>query len=351
MNRQNPIHDFYAAIAGSFSESFSVFAKTLAKLTQPQRGRLDESRGLSPRAGGQASPAPSAAEPWPASPGDGGEAPTPVVPLAAAAPPAAKKKPAVKACPPAERTSPRRSPALAADHELAAIRSRVASMERRVVDLETCKAEMEQLLEEYAFCQYQALGDLLGEQLRLQHQILQLRAARSSSQEDRAAADAADEEYRAYEQARDQPAVPPVALADDERDELRALYRAAAMRCHPDRVGEAEKALAHEMFLRTQDAYRRRDLAAMRLISRQLAAGATPSPTSDGSTPSERLEVLLESLLDKGAGLLLAIQSIQMQAQYRRARHREQWDDYFAAARQQLEAECAALRQQLAAYV
>lgn len=351
MNRQNPIHDLYAAFASSFSESFSVFAKTLAKLTQPHRGRPNESKGLSPRAGGLASPAPGVAAPLPAGSGECDEVPAPAIPLKPAARPVAKKSPAAKVRAPAERTSPRRSPALAADPELKAIRSRVASMEKQVVNLETRKAEMEQLLDEYAFCQYQALGELLGEQLRLQHQILQLRAERSSKLEDRQAADAAGEEYQSYQQAREQPAVAPVVLADDERDELRALYRAAAMRCHPDRVGETEKALAHEMFLRTQDAYRRRDLEAMRLISHQLAAGATPSPSSDGSTPRERLEVLLESLLDKGAGLLLAIQSIQMQAQYRRARHREQWDDHFAAARQQLEAECAALRQQLAVYV
>jgi len=353
LNLQNPIQDLYTTIASGFSESFSVFAKTLAKLVQPQRGRRDESQGLSPRAGGQTSPAPSAAEPLPAGLSDCGEVPTPVVALEPAARPTAKKIPADKAQaqPQTDRASRRSSPALAIDPELAAIRSRVASMEKKVVELETRKAEMEQLIDEYAFCQYRALGELLGEQLRLQHQILQSRAERSSSLEDRQAADAAGDEYKAYQQAHDDPAVPPAALADDEREELRALYRAAAMRCHPDRVGEAEKALAHEMFLRTQDAYRRRDLEAMRLISRQLAAGATPSPTSDGSTPRKRLEALLESLLDKGAGLLLAIQSIQMQAQYRRARHREQWDDHLAAARQQLEAECAALRQQLSAYV
>jgi len=353
LNLQNPIHDLYAAIASSFSESFSVFAKTLAKIVQLQRRRLEEPQVLSPSAGGQTSPAPSVAKPSPAGPGDCGEVSTPVVALEPVvepepvAPPAAKKTSAAKARPQTDRASRRRSPALAADPELVAIRSRVASMEKQIVDLETRKAEMEQLLDEYAFCQYQALGELLGEQLRLQHQLLQLRAERSSRLEDRQAADAAGDEYKAYQQARYDPAAPQVALADDEREELKALYRAAAMRCHPDRVGEAEKALAHEMFLCTQDAYRRRDLEAMRLISRQLAAGATPSPTSDGSTPRKRLEALLESLLDKGAGLLLAIQSIQMQSQYRRARHREQWDDHFAAARQQLEGECAALRQQL----
>lgn len=344
MNLQSPIRNLYVAIASSFSASLSVFAKNLTKLGRLHRG---EPQGLLPRAGRQTAPAPSAAELSPAGPNDWSEISTSVVPPE----PAVKESPADKSRPkvPAQvgRASRRGCPTLAADPELTALRSRVASMEKRVVDLETRKAEMEQLLDEYAFCQYQALGELMGEQLRLQHQVLLLRAERSSRLEDRQAADAAGDECKAYQQALAEPAVPQVALADDEREELRALYRAAAMRCHPDRVGEAEKALAHEMFLRTQDAYRRRDLAAMRLISRQLAAGETPSPSSDGSTSRELLEVRLDSLLDKGAGLLLAIQSILMQAQYRRALHREQWEEYFTAARQQLESECAALRRQL----
>jgi hypothetical protein len=177
--------------------------------------------------------------------------------------------------------------------------------------------------------------------------VLSQRAERSSRPKDRQAAAAAAAEYRDYQQARDQPESAVADLADGERDELKALYRAAVMHCHPDRVGDAAKPLAHEMFLRTQDAYKRGDLDSMRLINRQLAAGDTASQTTEGPTPRERLEGLRESLLDKGAELLLAIQSIKMQATYRQARNREQWDAYFAAARVRLEDECGAMREEL----
>lgn len=239
-------------------------------------------------------------------------------------------------------------PAPIADPELDAIRTRVASLEAQVVDLETRKAEMEQLIEEFTFCQYRALGELVGEQLRLQHELLRQRAERSSTQEDQQAAAAAAKEYQDYQKARDEPESPLADLADGEREELKALYRVAVMRCHPDRVSEAAKPLAHEMFLRTQDAYKRRDLESMRLIHRQLAVGDTALQTNEGSTPRELLEGWRESLLDKGAELLLVIQSIKMQAKYRQARNRQQWDEYFTAAREQLEEECGAMRRQLA---
>lgn len=221
-------------------------------------------------------------------------------------------------------------------------------MERRIVYLETRKVEMEQLLDEYAFCQYRALGELLGEQLRLQHELLRRRAERSAKAEDRQAADAAAEEYRAYQQARSEPAAPPATLPDAERAELKAMYRTAVMRCHPDRVGGADKTRAHVLFLRTQDAYRRRDLETMRLITRQLAAGDLPAPAGDESTSRERLEGLLDSLMDKGVELLLAIDSMRQQGQYRRAKQqRENWEAHFATARQRLEGECALLRRQI----
>lgn len=334
MNHQNPIQDLWTAFANGVSEQCSSLAKSFIGLRQPL---------VRPTVKAPESPA--------AKSGKTGKA---EATLAKARPRSIEEsadagRPPDEANPPARtRAAPRKRSALAADPGLEAIRMRVASMETQVLDLETRKAEMEQLLEEFTFRQYQAVGELLGEQLRLQHEILQLRAKRSCRVEDRQAAEAAGDEYQAYERARNAPAATQaIELADDEREELKALYRAAAMRCHPDRVDETAKPFAHEMFLRTQDAYRRRDLETMRLISRQLAAGGTPAPSSDRSTPRERLEVLLESLLDKGAALLLAIQTMQMRAQYRRAYHRDEWEDYFAATRDQLTDECAALRREL----
>lgn len=359
MSQQSPFADLSAAIAKNLARPFAAFAKAFASFGLPRSPPSAEScppptvvtiaAGDADSRLAEASPADSEEAAF------AGLSPTvanaeqvaPVMPEAAPAPRPRRAAPKSGKIAAGDVAGHRACLVPIADPELDAIRARVASLEMQVVDLETRKAEMEQLIDEFAFCQYRALGELLGEQLRLQHELLRLRAERSAKPEDRQAAADAAEEYQAYQQARAEPDAAQAVLADSEREELKALYRAAVMRCHPDRVDEAAKPLAHEMFLRTQDAYRRRDLETMRLLSRQLAAGDTTSPSSDGSTPRERLEVLRESLLDKGAELLLAIQSIRMQAQYRRALNREQWEDYFAAARERLEKECGALRQQL----
>ena len=238
-------------------------------------------------------------------------------------------------------------PQAAADPELDALKLRVVWMESRVFDLEARKIEMDKLLELLAFQQYQALGELLAEQLCLQQEVLRRRAERSACKEDELAAQAAAEEYAAYQGAcRDAPAQQ-VVLASNEQDELKALYRAAAMRCHPDRVDDEGKDEAHVLFLRIQEAYRTHDLAAMRLISHQLEAHEKSSPNSANMSSLSRLHAFLDELEDKGVEIALAIQSIQMSSEYHLARRRDDWPAHFASLRRALEDDCAALRREL----
>lgn len=240
---------------------------------------------------------------------------------------------------------------LPTDPALEQLRARLAAMESRVLEFDERKAEMDQLLAEFARCQYQALGELVGEHLALRLEALRLRAEHSAKGEDQAAADAARDEWTAYQRTLESPVEAPPALADEERAELKALYRATAMRCHPDRVDTADKAFAHEMFLRTQDAYRRGDLDAMRQILRELS-GATAAVAADERTSSlTELERTLQSLEDKAVKLMMAIQTMQISPAYRQARQRSQWDGYFAAVREQIEGECELLRREIAGVI
>lgn len=366
MNPINPISSWFGALSRHFGKAMAVFAGKPAANAPPDR-RQPEGSVESPAAAASGAshddirPA-AASEVGEALVHDAGEPEPAATTSSATLEPAslAAHRTAPKSPKPSKRkttktpaSSPpgpaagQTCPALAADPGLEALRAKVAAMETRVINLEATKAELEQLIEEYACCQYRALGSLIGEQLRLQRELSRQVAERSSSPQDQQAAEAAAREYAAYQQALEETPAPPADLADDQREELKALYRATVMLCHPDRVDEAAKLMAHEIFLRTQDAYRRRDLDALRLISRQLAAGNTKSPGNSGSAPREHQEALMESLLDKGTELLMAIQSIKMQPAYRRARHREQWEDHFSEAREGLENQCAALRRQL----
>jgi hypothetical protein len=228
-----------------------------------------------------------------------------------------------------------------------ALRAKLSSLESRVFELEARKAEMDELLADFAAYQYRALGELIGEQLSLREAVLRQRAERSRDAEDVAAAAEAAAEHAHYRRTCDTPTPALPELADDARDELKGLYRAAAMRCHPDRVGDAEKARAHDFFLRTQNAYQARDLEGLRQIIRELTLQHTPSSKKSSATRSIDLERAIQQLGDRAVALMMAIQILQMQPEYRQARNRDRWESDFAQVRRDIEDECAAMRREL----
>jgi len=194
---------------------------------------------------------------------------------------------------------------------------------------------------------------VVGECLRLRQQYLSLKAARSGSTADREQARQADADFDAYRRSTEHTPTPLPELDDDEQDELRRLYRAAAMRCHPDRAEEAERAEAHDVFLRVQAAYQARDLDGLRSITAELAGWARESdeasPAQAGTVPaSSAVRRRVAELQIQVADLMLAVQTLQLDPAYRQAVQVERGEANFAEARAGFEAECEALRAQIA---
>lgn len=233
------------------------------------------------------------------------------------------------------------------DPEAEALALEISSLKGRIADLSTRRMEMEQLVQRFEYSQYQVLGERLAENLRLRHEYLSLKARRSGRAEDLEAQREAAEELEAYRRGRETGGQDVPSLAEEERDELKRLYRAVAMRCHPDRVTDGDKAAAHDFFLRTQAAYRQNDLDALRLIHRQITEGGSFGDEPAASADVERLRRTLSDLQDQATDLILAIQTMQLDEVYRKARHVDDWDDYFASVRELLEAESYGLKQKI----
>lgn len=236
------------------------------------------------------------------------------------------------------------------DPKIEALRLKASALEGEIVDLSARQAEMEQLIREFEYCQYQALGDVLAECLRLRHEYLRLKASRSGKEEDRNAEQEAAAEYDAYQSVQEDAAQSIPSLGEDERDELKKLYRAAVMHCHPDRVADEDKAAAHDFFLQTQQAYRRSDLESLRRIHRQLTEERSFGGQALAVTGKDKLQQIVSDLQIQAADLILAIQTMQLSDRYCTAARTDDWDDYFARARQLWEAECDVLRQQISVF-
>jgi hypothetical protein len=256
---------------------------------------------------------------------------------------------------PVEPVAPAEPAAIVAapDPDAERLLARCARLQAQMLDFTGRLADMEQQVRRYEQHQFLVLGDVVGECLRLRQEYLSLKAARSGAAADREQARQADEDFDAYRRSTAHTPAPLPELDDDEQDELRRLYRAAAMRCHPDRAAEAERAEAHDIFLRVQAAYQARDLEGLRGITAELAgwvregdevgtAAASVAPASSG------VRRRVTELQHKVADLILAVQTLQLDPAYRKALQVEHWEAHFADARAGFEAECEALREQIA---
>ncbi|HNB07503.1 MAG TPA: molecular chaperone DnaJ [Thauera aminoaromatica] len=239
----------------------------------------------------------------------------------------------------------------APDPDAERLLARCAQLEEQMVELSRRLADMEQQVRSYEQHQYAALGEVVGECLRLRQEYLRLKAERSGRAADAERARQADEDFDAYRRSTEHTAAPLPELDADEQDELRRLYRAAAMRCHPDRAAESERAAAHDIFLRVQAVYQARDLEGLRRLAAELAgwvettpgaaaagAGSLKAPAGSG------IRRRVGELQHKVADLILAVQTLQLDPIYRKARQVEHWDTHFGDARAGFEAECEALR-------
>ena len=241
----------------------------------------------------------------------------------------------------------------APDPDAERLLARCARLQAQMLDFTGRLADMEQQVRSYEQHQFLALGDVVGECLRLRQEYLGLKAARSGIAADAEKARQADADFDAYRRSTEHTPAPLPELDDDEQDELRRLYRAAAMRCHPDRAEEAERAEAHDVFLRVQAAYQARDLEGLRGITAELAGWVRESdeasPAQASTAPAgSAVRRRVAELQNQVADLMLAVQTLQLDPAYRRAVQVERWEADFADARAGFEAECEALREQIA---
>lgn len=233
------------------------------------------------------------------------------------------------------------------DPEAEALNRKIAGLEARVAELAARKAGMDETLLSFQIAQYQALGATLETTLRLRLTCLRLQAARSGDPADIQAEKDAAADYQACQPDPDDAGTAQDGLDEADRAELRQRYRSAAMRCHPDRVSEADKAAAGTRFQKLQEAYRAGDLAALRAVCCELDGyGRTDCEVSLADIDALRRR--LSDLQDHAADLILAVQSGQLDPAYRKALRPADWEAEFAEIRARLEGECEALQRRIA---
>ncbi|MCC8999698.1 MAG: J domain-containing protein, partial [Candidatus Contendobacter sp.] len=177
-----------------------------------------------------------------------------------------------------------------------------------------------------------------------------LRAERSHAEADQTAqaeAEADQAEFQRDREAFDR-APRPASLDADQQQELKRLYREAAMRCHPDRVTEADQVAAQTIFVQVQRAYQQNDLDTLNRLHRHLTEGQPFADPAQVWTEQEQLHGRMSRLQLEIERWLAEIRALRASETYQTLAAQPDWAAYFARIRLRLEEECEELRQKIA---
>jgi hypothetical protein len=163
------------------------------------------------------------------------------------------------------------------------LRDRLAELE---VEHATLRAELAAFESDYL----RRVGVVAVQVQELEARILAIAAARSGTEDDRRAADAAEQRFRETTTALRSVPAPAGPRPDDD---LKSLFRDAAKRMHPDLVPEGPGRTHAEAFMkRLNDAYRKGDAEAIRDLVRQWESSPYAAPSSgDPDAATRALQV------------------------------------------------------------
>ena len=223
------------------------------------------------------------------------------------------------------------------DPEVSALRLELASLENTLTALTTTRAEHDRLIAEFNAAYMREVGPVLEKVLQQRVQQEEMRTA-GQAEEDENLKQARYEYEEFHHRQQTQPSVKQ--LSDGDKTELKKLYKQAALKCHPDRLSDKQKAQGTEKFKELQVAYNQQDLARVRKILEDIKDGdwmPGSATISDKSVLRRRiaelrativtLEAEIEAMLEDETWCL--IESLTTDG--------NSWDDYFSSVRSRME--------------
>lgn len=118
-------------------------------------------------------------------------------------------------------------------------------------------------------------------------------------------------------------------LSEEEKFELKKVFRKAAKLCHPDLVIDENKEKAHEIMQEINDAYSKQDLNKIKTILNSLENGFEFEIASDKINDKELLKLRIKEFEDNIENLKSEIESIKQDDSYQIIINLENWNDYF----------------------
>lgn len=189
---------------------------------------------------------------------------------------------------------------------------------------------------------YKNLGQIIEEILRLKKDLAQKEFEKNTEKKDEY--EKRKNEYENfYKQAIEEAKVK--VLSQEEEQALKKFYRKASFLTHPDVVSEEFKELASEQFVKLNEAYKNKDLEAVKNIFEALEKGKTFEYTSAKVNDEQILKNKCEMLKTKINELENEISSLYESEAYKILKN-ENLDEFFENLKANLEQERDKLKEQ-----
>lgn len=229
------------------------------------------------------------------------------------------------------------------DPAIAALREEIKVLEFEIISLEHERTDCEKVMRHFNLTMQKYVGDFL-------ERILQIK--KDQAERHRQESDYAESEYKEakkrYEQQTQQreEAVKEEALAnylsEQDKQELKKLYRKAVVLCHPDKVAKENREEAEAIFKKLYEAYVRQDLDTVTNIYKLLQQGYF-SFEIDQLTDIELLSKKKQELTIRKAAIIADIEYMKASEAWKLSHSGELLEVYFDRVKQHLEEELVKL--------
>ena len=232
-------------------------------------------------------------------------------------------------------------PAEYKDPELSGLQAELVALENKLTALTAEKADYEREIAEFTAAYMQEVGPILQKVLQQQKDAAEKAAQNQTAAEKRRNEDLKKARQNYEEFTRQQQEQPPSNnLSEEEKGELKKLYKQAANKCHPDKLPDDKKEIGTQMFKELESAYRQQDLKTVRQIWQKLQDGDWRAGSAIIVNPQILRRRIAEARQNINA-LTAELKSIQTDEVYRLLQSLKTqnitWEEHFAQIKKDLQ--------------
>ena len=231
------------------------------------------------------------------------------------------------------------------DSEIYALKLEMRALELQISSLDDEKAELEKLLHTFEVRHNKELGELIIKLLQLRKEKLKYES--KDNENKKKEYENAEKDYNEYNNqyqiTKDEIIID---LNEEQKKELKSIYRNASKLCHPDVVDEKFKKEAEQLFKELNEANASNDINKVKEMYENLKKGFFKSHSQSINEKEELLRIVIK-LRYKRDNLDEAVNNIKDSETFKTISTIEDWDLYFWELEEQIQEEINKLSKQI----